>query len=309
MHKLITICIVLVYYADAFSAKLLDTCQLPLSRTVVRTFPKLNAKYFIITVPKLGIVLHELNSNRAIRCGNFIKILNGMASLSPRKISPNIDQFLTQYGRQIPKYTDIAPKKFGILISLYELANLFEQEYLYIYRNCNNKRISKRIKLFAFYSGQHIGCICRYTNMNNVTFDVIVYAKYNDTTFLHDIEKTIQWLDGFAIKETSGSTKMINIPVFYGKRSCIHFKIPTNHEILVRKDKREQITRTIKYHMRLSAPVTPADKIGVVFYKYSLFNNPIKLDIYSNVYIQKSSMFNNLLDSIYYIIYNSPRAY
>ena len=84
------------------------------------------------------------------------------------------------------------------------------------------------------------------------------------------------------------------------------FKTPVGNELLIEKDRKEQVVRTIRYYMRLSAPITPSDKIGTVFYKYSLFRNPVKFEVYSNVCIQKSNIFKNLLDSICYIIYNRP---
>lgn len=308
MLKIVTICVALTCCPGACPEKLLEREQLPLSQNVLKTFPKLKTKYLIIAVPKLRIVLHELNSNQSIRSGNFSELLSGMASLAQSTTTPNIDQFLKQYGRKIPKYTDIAHRKFGILISLYELCNIFEQEYLYILRNHNSKRIARRIKLFMFYAGKNIGCMCRYINVNNVAFDIIVYHEYNENTFLHDIEKIIQWLDRFIIKELNIPTKPINISVFYGKQSSMYFTLPNGHRLLIEKNVQEKIVRTVRYYMRLSAPVTTSDKIGYVFYKYSLFGNPIRFDIFSNISISKSNMFKNLVDSIYYIIYNKPRA-
>ena len=304
--RIVLVCNILAHHTDVFSERLLARDHLPLSQDVLKTFPKLNAKHFIIAVPKLGIVLHELNSNQSIRCGNFSEILNGMASLVQSTTQPNVDRFLQQYGRAIPKYTDIAPKKFGILISLYELCNIFEREYLYIIRNFSAKRIAKKIKLFVFHAGQNIGYMCRYTNVNNIAFDIIAYHEYNENTFLHDIEKTIKWLDRFVIKEIVGSSRPINIPVFYGETSSIYLVPPKGHELLVEKDQQGQILRTIRYHMRLSAPIISSDKIGTVFYKYALFENSVKLDIYSNISVSKSNVLKNLFDSISYIIYNRP---
>lgn len=73
------------------------------------------------------------------------------------------------------------------------------------------------------------------------------------------------------------------------------------------KNKQEKILRNIKYLSRIIAPVHPYDTVGWVFYKTSLFENPIQYKLKAKQVIQKGNIFSNLLDSISYIIYNRPR--
>ena len=73
------------------------------------------------------------------------------------------------------------------------------------------------------------------------------------------------------------------------------------------KNKQEKIIRTVKYLMRIRAPVHQSDTVGWVLYKTSLFKNPVKYVLKANCNIKKGNIFNNLLDSIHYIVYNRPR--
>lgn len=286
---------------------LLDTYQLPLSLKILKSFPKIKSSHFIIAVPKLGIVLHECKSQQQIRCGSFSQTLYSMAVLAQSKLDANVDKFLTQYGRTIPNYTDIASQDAGILVSLYELCNIFEQEYLYIIRNCNIISLSSDVKLLFFVSKKNIGCICRVKNTNNVIFDVIVYSQESKTEILQDLNNIIKWLNKFTIKEVQSNVKkQIYIPVFYGTHKHLKFSSLNGHLLLVEKDKTEQIIKTVRYLMRIVAPVEPTTQIGWVFYKYSLFKHPIRYNIYSKVSIKKSNIFKNIVDSISYIVYNRP---
>ncbi len=299
--------IICTFIYNANAVTLLETCQLPLSQEFLKTFPKIKVKFLIVAVPKLGIVLHEINSNALVRCGNFSQILNSVASLAQETLNPDVDRFLEQYGRQVPKHTDIAIWDYGISISLYELCNFFEHEYLYILKNYNNKRITTNIKIFSFHSKDNIGYICRYTNINNVVFDIIIYGNYKENDMLKDIELLVKWLNRFTIKELPARVSTpIYIPVFYGKQPFICLSLPQSYELLVEKNKTKRVMKTIRYLMRVSAPVNPTDNIGSVFCRYSLFQNPVKFTIYSNSSIEKSNIFKNLADSICYIVYNRP---
>ena len=59
----------------------LSTSHLPLSDWLQKKFPKIKSKYFIISSPQIGIIVHENNSNIQIRCGSFSKIILSVAIL------------------------------------------------------------------------------------------------------------------------------------------------------------------------------------------------------------------------------------
>lgn len=305
--KIRTFFIICALICHAKAVDLLDTYQLPLSQKLLKTFPKITVKCFIIAVPKLRIILHGQNLTQHIRCGDFSQIISSIASLTQESLMPDVDKFLQQYGRKIPKYTDIAVHDCGISILLQELCNLFEHEYLYILKKHCNKYATNNIKMFFFYSKKNIGCMCRCTNINNVVFDIVIYGNKKQSDILRDINLIVQWLDRFTIQEVAFPLKnSIYIPIFYGNQSFLQLSLQQSYELLVEKNKTEQVVRTIRYLARIPAPINPTDNIGYVFYKYSIFQNPVRFSIYSNASVSKSNVFKNLADSICYIVYNRP---
>ena len=314
-------------YADTTAPLNLSTSHLPLSDWLIKKFPKIKSKYLIISSPKLGIVVHENNSNIQLRCGSFSKLILSLAILKKYKNINNIsnkdlykynknktkliEDFLLPFGRDMYKHsTDIALCNDGAFLNLYEMCNIFSNYYDYIKKYTSLlKRINKSLYCLFFYSEKSgAGCAFRYINNNDCKFDCIIFGTKDKEEMLNDIKLLSNWLDIFIIKSIPKSYALYsNIFVFYGKSNKLKIKLDYNNKILMVKNKQEKILRTIKYLSRIRAPVHQSDTLGWIFYKTSIFKHPIQYTLKAKQIIQKGNIFNNLLDSISYIIYNSPR--
>ncbi len=316
-------------YADTTVPLNLSTSHLPLSNCLKQKFPKLKSQYFIISCPEIGIVVHENNSNTQLRCGSFSKVILSIAILKKYKNINNItnkdlykydkyktkliEDFLLPFGREMYKHsTDIALCNDGALLSLYEMCNIFANSYEYI-KKCTNllKKINKNLYCVFFYSEKSgAGCAFKYINNNGCEFDCIILGTKNKKEMFNDIKLICNWLDIFIIKSIPKEYSLsANILVFYGKNNKLKIKLDYNNKILMIMNKEEKVVRTIKYLSRIRAPVHQSDTLGWVFYKISLFENPIQYTLKAKQVIHKGNIFSNLLDSISYIIYNSPRKH
>ena len=327
--------IILILFICSISSSIANTTEplklftnhLPLSAFLQKKFPILKAKYFIISNKQLGIVIHESNSNIQLRCGSFSKVILSMAVLNKYKDITNIkhrdlykynkekikliEDFLLLFGRNMYKHsTDIALCSEGASLNLYEICNIFSYSYEYIKDNTNLlKELSNNLHCIFFYSEKNgAGCAFRYLNDNGCEFDCIIFKSKNKKELYADIGLICSWLNIFVIKNIPKEYSLeSNIEVFYGKNNELQTKLDYNNNILMIKGKQEKVMRTIKYITRIRAPVHELDTIGWVFYKTSLFEKPIKYTLKAKQIINKGNIFNNLLDSIWYIIYNSPR--
>lgn len=321
------ICSIVFNYTNTTEFARLSTDHLPLSKLLKKKFPKVKSKYFIISSNKLGIVIHENNSNVQLRCGSFSKIILSISILKKYKSIKEIknkklykynnektkliEDFLLPFGKNISKHsTDIALCNDGALLTLYEMCNIFSYSYECI-NKCTNllKKIYNNLYCIFFYSEKNgAGCAFRYINDNGCIFDCIIFGVKDKTELYSDIKLICDWLNIFIIKKIPKEYSLLsNIAVFYGKNNKLPITLNYNNNILMVKNKQEKIIRTIKYLSRIRAPVHQSDTIGWIFYKTSLFEKPIKYTLKAKQSIQKGNIFNNLLDSISYIIYNSPR--
>ena len=188
-------------------------------------------------------------------------------------------------------------------------SNIFSSSYDYIkqYTDLVTK-INDNLYCIFFYSERSsAGCAFRYINKSKCIFDCIIFGPKDKEELYSDITEICNWLDIFVINDIPNEYAVSsNIAVFYGRNNKLPIVLDYNNKILMVKNRQEKITRTIRYLMRIRAPVHQSDTIGWVFYKTSLFDNPIKYTLKAKYIIQKGGLFNNLLDSIHYIIYNSP---
>ena len=312
-------------YANTTEPLVLSTHHLPLSKWLREKFPKIKSQYFIISSPEVEIVVHENNANIRLRCGSFSKVILSIAILKKyNKIqymrkndlykynkdkTKLIEDFLLPFGRSIKKSTDIALCNDGAFLSLYEMCNIFSISYEYLKQHTDlMKVINKNLHCIFFYSEKcGAGCAFRYRNNNNFVFDCVIFGVKDKEELSIDIKKICDWLNMFVInsipKEYSVTT---NVSVFYGESNKLPILLDYNSKILMVKNRPEKVARKIKYLMRIRAPVHQSDTIGWVFYKTSLFDNPIQYTLKSKQIIKKGGIFNNLFDSISYIVYNRP---
>ena len=315
-----------INYANTTEPLILSTNHLPLSNWLKKKFPKIKSKYFIISNPEVEIVVHENNSNIQLRCGSFSKVILSIAILKKYRkkcyINKNdlykynkdktklIEDFLLPFGRNMKKGTDIALCNNGAFLSLYEMCNIFSISYEYLKQHTDlMKVINKNFHCIFFYSEKDgAGCAFRYKNSNKCVFDCVIFGGKDKEELSIDIKKICDWLNIFVVnsipKEYSITT---NVSVFYGKSNKLPILLDHNNKILMVKNRTEKVERKVKYLMRIRAPVHQSDTIGWIFYKTSLFDNPIEYTLKAKKIINKSGIFNNLLDSISYIIYNKPR--
>ncbi|MBR1944500.1 MAG: hypothetical protein IJ848_03460 [Alphaproteobacteria bacterium] len=304
----------------------LSTDHLPLSNWLKKKFPKIQSKYFIISNPEVEIVVHEQNSNTKLRCGSFSKVILSIAILKKYRTiqyvnkhnlykynndkTKLIEDFLLPFGRGTKNSTDIALCNDGAFLSLYEMCNIFSISYEYLKQHTDlMKVINKNLHCIFFYSERDgAGCAFRYKNNNNCVFDCVIFGVKDKEELSIDIKKICDWLNIFVVNNITREYSITtNVSVFYGKSNKLPILLDCNSKILMVKNRPEKVSRKIRYLMRIRAPVHQSDTIGWVFYKTSLFDNPIKYTLKSKQIIKKGGIFNNLLDSIHYIIYNRPR--
>ena len=322
---LISIYLGSIGYSNTTEPLKLSTDHLPLSDWLKKKFPKVKSKYFIISNPQIEIIIHENNSNIQLRCGSFSKLILSIAILKKYKKvqyikkknlykyndikTKLIEDFLLPFNKSLKKSTDIAICSDGAFLTLYEMCNIFSSSYDYIkqYTDLVTK-INDNLYCIFFYSERSsAGCAFRYINKSKCIFDCIIFGPKDKEELYSDITEICNWLDIFVINDIPNEYAVSsNIAVFYGRNNKLPIVLDYNNKILMVKNRQEKITRTIRYLMRIRAPVHQSDTIGWVFYKTSLFDNPIKYTLKAKYIIQKGGLFNNLLDSIHYIIYNSP---
>ena len=298
-----------------------ETYQLPLSKWLQKSFPKLNSPNFIIANTQLNIVLHESNSNILLRCGTFSDLIFACAmkykfgrklqilSLSSIKKFPNninkkliIDSFLMKFGIILPKFTDITLYSDGELISLYDMCNIFRNSFSILSKSFFDE------SCFKFKSKTNgNGNAFKFINKNGCEFICILFGAQTEENIEQDMRVLCQWLDIFLIKKLKNSYKLFTkIPVFYGTKNYLPVVLNNSENMLCVSNHKDQIARTIRYKMRVTAPIKPLDQIGWIFYKTSIFDNPIKKNIFANTKIDSSSAIKSILDSISFIIYNRP---
>lgn len=319
------LCSISITCANTTEPLKLGTNHLPLSNWLQKKFPKIKSKYFIISSPQLEIIIHENNSNTQLRCGSFSKVILSIAILKKYKQIKYIkkkdlykynndkikliEDFLLPFERSKKQQTDIAICNDGAFLTLYEMCNIFSSSYEYIKEYTDlMKIINNNLHCISFYSERSgAGCAFRYINNNKCIFDCIILGVTNKEELYSDIKAICNWLDMFVINSISNEYSVSsNISVFYGKDKKLPIVLDYNNKVLMIKNKQEKINRTIRYLMRIRAPIHKLDTIGWVFYKTSLFDNPIKYILKAKCIIPKGGLFNNFLDSIHYIIYNSP---
>ena len=314
-----------ISYANTTEPLKLATNHLPLSNWLQKKFPKIKSKYFIIASPQLEIIVHENNSNTQLRCGSFSKVILSIAILKKYKQikyikkkdlykynnnkTKLIEDFLLPFRKSKKQQTDIAICSDGAFLTLYEMCNIFSYSYEYIKQYTDLvKTINNNIYCIFFYSEKiGAGCAFRYISNNKCIFDCIVFGPNNKEELCSDIKIICDWLNIFVINNIPKEYEVSsNISVFYGTNKQLPIVLDYNNKVLMVNKKQEKINRTIRYLMRIRAPVHQSDTIGWVFYKTSLFDNPIKYTLKAKYIIQKGGLFNNFLDSIHYILYNSP---
>ena len=321
------LCSISVIHANTTEPLILSTNHFPLSDWLQKKFPKIKSKYFIISNPQTGIVVHANNSNTKLRCGSFSKVILSIAILKKyEKIKFNENKYLYKYNNDkkqliedflIPfdggnkkQCTDIAICNDGAFLTPYVMCNIFSSSYEYIKQKTDLiKKINNNLYYIPLYSEKSgAGCAFRYINNNGCIFDCIIFGTNDKQELYYDINLICNWLNMFVINSIPEEYVISsNISVFYGKSNKLPIVLDYNNKILMVKNKQEKVTRTIRYLMRIRAPVHQSDTIGWLFYKTSLFKNPIQYTLKAKCTIKKGNIFNNLLDSIYYIIYNKPR--
>lgn len=307
-------CIILIIFNGCSIA--FDYFHLPLSENLLKTFPKLKSKYFLIVQPDLKIVVHEKQSLVKLRCGSFsnfilaVSILEKNNNYLSRKDLPFykkslMDKFLIQINKTLPMYTDIATYAYGPLISLHSLCKIFSTYFGKIKSYSNLLKSIKDISCFLFHSDKNgAGCAFRYVNTNQCSFDCVIFGLEDKNEIISDINEICQWLNRFSLTNTGYQQPSIDIDIFYGKEHHLRLKVPSID--ILTTSSHSKVIRTIKHLIRAKAPILPNDKMGYVFYQTDIFSKPIRVQILAGKTIEKNDCFSNILDSIYYIIYGTP---
>lgn len=312
------VAIVFIKYFFIFNscAVAFDYFQLPLSDKLINTFPQLKAKHFLIVQPDLKIVIHEKNSLTKLRCGSFSSFILAVAILNKNKhyLSRKnlqfykkslMEKFLIQINETVQMYTDIASYAYGPSISLHNICKIFSASYYQLKLRSNLLKRINGINCFLFHSDKNgSGCVFRYVNTNQCSFDCVILGLEDKNEIINDINKICSWLNKFKLTNIVCKPQLINIDIFYGKKHFLKLKTPPI--TILTTNYNSQILRTVRYLIRAKAPIFPNDKMGYVFYQTDIFSNPIRKKILAGEKIEKGNYFNNILDSIYYIIYGRP---
>ncbi len=183
---------------------------------------------------------------------------------------------------------------FGELYGVAQLATLHEMA----------KRFTDTKQFFqSAMSGN--GCAVRYKNKNEARFIILIYGESTKETAYNDIEKIKVWLDQLYIYHVPQQDSFLYIPIIYGTRSVVKFKVPGTQPILLSRKGSKRIEKVYRYRTILKAPVVPNDEIGYVFYRTDIFKNPIQKTIKSGINIKKSNWLRRVYDSIRYLIFGT----
>jgi hypothetical protein len=277
--------------------------QLPISEKLIRSFPKLKAKRFVIVNKDCNIVVHEKNS--------FKKIDKNITS---SKIYKYENKQLTIRNPQSEKVEDFEFAKNMELIlkknktALYDICCIFadlleepQRGYGTFFQNINGADIC-----FFESSSSTMGCMFNYKNTNSCEFTVVLYEFSSKEQAVRDIKSVIQWLDQFFVSRISSDEKAVTkIPVLYGVKESVLFKNLSNRSILLSKKHSNQVTKVIRYRTVIRAPFEIGTELGFVFYFTDLFKNPIVETIVSIERIEKANWTKCILDSICYIVFGT----
>ena len=340
MLKRFLVIVLLQNFVNAF-----ETYQLPLSDQLLKSFPKLHVSHLIIINTQLKIVVHEVNSKSILRCGTFSDAIfasalyykfgkrlkklvrSELANLNKIKQHKIIDKFLMKNCTLLPQVTDISSYSDGELITLYDMCKIFTTYFDFLSKQ--DGFINQNS--FMFNSAKYNGIAFKFTNSHNCEFICILFTtqsvitqsaskrniskhnmlKYNvskhDISILKYKNLICKWLEQFEIRTLNCRTKLFTrIPVFYGTVNSLNVNLQTKDKILTLANKQEKVLRTIRYVMRLRAPLKINDQIGWIFYRTSVFSNPIKRNILASCNISTCSGIKKILDSISFVIYNKP---
>ncbi|MDR3224254.1 MAG: hypothetical protein LBT03_01565 [Holosporales bacterium] len=152
-----------------------------------------------------------------------------------------------------------------------------------------------------------VGGACMYINKHSCKFFIVLYGLSFEDEVAKDIAAICKWCDRFVVTKASGKSKCVaEIPVFYGTKH--RFQIISNEKadyILLWKDQTKQIRKVYRYRTALAAPVQKNMEIGTIDYITDTFQNPITKPIVACIDIPRAGVWQNIKDSITYLIFGS----
>ena len=149
------------------------------------------------------------------------------------------------------------------------------------------------------------GMAIRYKNKSEASFIILVYGEATSEMAQNDIEKIKAWLEQFYVYNMRQQNSYLRIPVIYGTRSVMIFKLPKTQPILLSRTQTKKIEKVYRYRTILKAPITANNEIGYVFFHTAIFKNPIQKTIKAGINIKKSGWIQCLWDSVRYLIFGA----
>ena len=290
MIKYIFTAFFLLFGLSANEKKSFSYDQLPMSSSLMKSFPKLNATCFIVCSVNSNVVLHHKNSDLKIHSGSFNE------EISKYLNSTNLSEINTFIKNSGAKNTNLSTIKTSDedKTTLYDMCVLFVDK--------NFEKINIKSEMSGF------GCIVKYKNTSNCEFVIAVSGINTIDQLNYDIKELLKWLDNF-IEYTvfSKNDYIASVPVLYGANTNkLDIKLTNNIKLIMTKGKTHNVKKRLYYKTITTAPVNKDTVLGIIELKTQTFEKPVKINLYANIDIKRGSRLKTTLDSISYIILGTP---